>query len=601
MLTFSDHQLASDDVFTPVEPANGFRYPALDFVPGPLRILSLSALIICCLFMIIALAFCNIWSLRHNGLWQYDGVVTGRYFVFQFLPQILGSILIIWLLVIQSAMHRIFPFIALASGWSPRTSDILHHVALFPTTFLIPNFAFFRHAEPLLGVCSIIFWLTLFTVPLQACLFQTRYYAVDAENVWRWTSVQPIGWILFVLYLLMMMALVLLLIRFSGRLTGLKWDAASIADIMVLIHKSNILADFVGEEKIQKSKEYRLGYWRTTNLPSDPFHSLGEVNGKVHRYSGSDTANAETVEEKQRNPAKADLEAQRQHNNDACEPDFEARADRYRFVPWFLKETYVVAWFVTAIVLLIAFIAVSFVHHAVQQGFLPLLPAPTTSYAFSPADFLYSFLPSLIGMILFLLFQPFDLTFRALQPFAHLAHINGATAEQSLLSDYTSTLPFIITIKALLAGHWKVAWLSFMSLVSITLPILAGGVFTAQFFVKTQDIRIAAHMPAYDALVFFCVLYAISFAFIWPGRKRHLPHDFRTLGQIISFVYRSRMLRDKAFSGPLSRTDLVTRLMAEGQAGRRYVFGMEEGAVGRRYMGIDYLERSEREERDRMV
>ena len=549
--------------------------------------------------MIVGLILCNVWSLRHDGLWQYEGVATSRYFVFQFLPQMLASIIIIWLLVIQCAMHRVFPFTALASGWSPRISDVLHNVALFPTTFLIPNLAFFKHAEPLLGVCSIIFWLALFTVPLQACLFQTRYYTLDTENVWRWTSVQPIGWTLFVLYLLMVVALVLLLVRFSRRLTGLKWEAASLADIMVLIQRSNILSEFERSENVRTSKEYRLGYWRTSNQPSDPFHCLGEANARVNFYTSEHgTRKAKILNEKHRDPARIDLEGQRPLSTDTCEPDFEARADRYRFIPWFLKETYVVAWLVTAIVLLIAFLAVSFVHHAVQHGFLPLLPAPTTSYGFSPANFLYSFLPSFIGMILFILFQPIDLTFRALQPFANLANIHGTTADKSLVLDYTSNLPIFVTIKAALAGHLKVAWLSFMSLASITLPILAGGVFTAQFFVETQDVRMAASMPAYDALVFFVVLYALSFLFIWPGRKRHLPHDFRSLGQIISFVYKSQLLQDQAFREPQSRIDLVTRLVAGGRAERRYVFGVFEGVDGRTHMGIEQLNKGVGKERE---
>jgi len=346
---------------------------------------------------------------------------------------------------------------------------------------------------------------------------------------------------------------------------------------------------------VQPSKEYRLGYWRTSDQPNDPFHCIGEADANVIRFSSEHgTGKAVTLDTKHRNQARTDLEAQRPLGTDFCQPDFEARADRYRFIPWFLKDTYIVGWIVTAIVLLIAFIAVSFVHHAVQQGFLPLLPAPTTTYGFSSADFLYSFLPSLLGMLLFLLFLPLDFTFRALQPFADLASIHGTTAEKSLLLDYTSQPPVLVTLKALFAGHRKVAWLSFMSLASITLPILGGGVFTAQFFATTQDVRIAAHMPAYDALVVFAVLYALSFIFIWPGQKRHLPHDFRTLGQIIGFMYRSRMLQDRAFREPVSRTDLVTRLAND----KRYVFGVEEGMDGRRHMGIDVLENTVEERKD---
>lgn len=479
-------------------------------------------------------------------------------------------------------MHRIFPFTALASGWAPSTSNVLYDVKLVPSTFLIPNLTFFKHAEPLLGVCSIIFWLALFTVPLQSCLFQTRY-TPDAQ-VWRWTSDQPVGWILFVIYLLVVVALVLLLVRFSGRLTGLKWEAASLADIIVLLQRSNILSDFEAQTEDRRSREYRLGYWRTSNPPNELFHCIGETNAKTNRYSSEPGMGPGTnIDEKHMHD---DVEAQRLRSNSSCEPDFKAGYARYRFIPSFLKESHIVAYWVTALALLIAFIVVSFVHHAVSHGFLPLLPAPTTSFGFSPADFLYSFLPSFLGMILFLLLQPFDLTFRALQPYAHLAHIDGTTAEKSLLLDYVATPPVLITVKAFLAGHIKVGSLSFLALTSITLPILAGGVFTSQFFAETNSVRIAAHMPAYDALVFFLVVYALSFLFVWPGRKRHLPHDFRTLGQIVDFLYRSDLLRDQVFRAPASRTDLVTRLVGSE---KRIVFGARTVEEGKEWMGVDWL------------
>lgn len=268
---------------------------------------------------------------------------------------------------------------------------------------------------------------------------------------------------------------------------------------------------------------------------------------------------------------------------------------RFRWVPWFLRDTFVVGWIVIAIVLMLAFVIVSFVNRAVERGFLPLLPAPTTFQGFSPANFLYSFVPSLIGMILFLLWQSIDHYFRALQPFANLSNTRGTTAEQSLLLDHNASLPIEISIKAALAGHYKVAWISFVSLLSATLPVLAGGVFTAQFFPSSQDVRIAASISAYEALVVFTVIYALSFLVIWPGRKRHLPHDIRTLGQLVSFFYQSPLLGDAAFKEPRSKIDLVTNLLRVpvGEKARpRYAFGVFFGRDGgREHLGIDRLQR----------
>lgn len=594
--------LVPRNIFLPIESSDGHRYPGLDFIPAPLRVWSLGSLLLCCLLMIVLIVFCNIWSLRHDGLLHYDGASTGRYFLFEFLPQILASVIVVWLLVIQVAIVRTFPFTTLASAQNNQNSRILHTAALFPNSFLIPDLSFFQHGEPLLGACFIVFWLVMFTVPLQSCLFQTRYYTLGAQQVWRWTSVQGVGWTLFAIYILLYSALAIVLLRFWRRQTGLKWDATCLADIFTLVHRSNILSDFEASElrrntsENQMPKKYRLGYWRTSNQPSENFHSIGESNAPVNRYSVEQAKmKAKTSREKDTDYAKYDVESQRAFRSptlDSLQKDIHSSVIQRQWVPWFLKDTFVVAWIVIVIVLMIAFLVVSFVNRAAEKGFLPHLPAPTTAEGFSPANFLYSFLPSLIGMILFLLWQPIDLYFRALQPFANLCQPGGATAENSLLLDYTASPPLKVTLNALMARHWKVAHISFISLLSITLPILGGGVFTAQYFPLDDQVRTAASMPAYIALVFFVVVYALSFLVVWPGRKRHLPHNIRTLGQLISFVYQSSLLHDAALKDPQTKIDLVTRLLSgEKDGGVRYGLGVYSGMDGREHFGIDKLKR----------
>ena len=555
--------------------------------------------------MIILITFCNIWSLRNNGLLQYDGVGTSRYFLFEFLPQILASIIVVWLLVIQVAIVRVFPFAILASAQHHRNPRALHNAALFPSNFLIPNFSFFSHGEPLLGICFIIFWLSMFTIPLQSCLFQTRYYTLEAQNIWRWTSVQGVGWTLFVIYVFLYAALAIVLLRFRHRQTGLKWDIASLADVFTLVRRSNILSEFAGSElrgtmpENQFSKNYRLGYWRTSNQPNENFHGIGEPDAPANRYSAEHGKRKDKVHnEKDTQYADKDIESQQpwqQSTVDSLQKDVRSPTIQRQWIPWFLKDTFVVAWIVIALVLTIAFMVVSFVNGAVKRGFLPRLPAPANPGGFSPANFLYSFVPSLIGMICFLLWQPIDLYFRALQPFSNLSRPGGATAENSLLLEYSACAPIKITTKALLAGHWKVAYISLISLLSITLPILGGGVFTAQYFPRDNQVRSAASMPAYDALVFFVIVYALSFLAILPGRKRHLPHDIRTLGQLISFVYESSLLHGATFKDPQTKTDLVTRLLG-AEVGEKFVvprygFGVYWGMDGREHLGIDRLKR----------
>ena len=176
----SKSTIATENILQPAKPlTETFRHPKLDFVPRPLRFVSLATLFFCCLLMIAGLLFCAIYPYKHPGLWQYDGTGTSRYFVFEYLPTLLASFIIIWLLVIQCAVQRVAPFIILSSGRNIENSGVLHDMTLFPTNYLIPNLSFFRHREPLLGLCSLILWLELFTLPLQSCLFQTRYYVTE--------------------------------------------------------------------------------------------------------------------------------------------------------------------------------------------------------------------------------------------------------------------------------------------------------------------------------------------------------------------------------------------------------------------------------------
>ncbi|KAI4120246.1 MAG: hypothetical protein LQ338_007160 [Usnochroma carphineum] len=402
------------------------------------------------------------------------------------------------------------------------------------------------------------------------------------------------------------LALGLLIFKLRRDPSGLRWDPRSLADILVLFQRSNVLSDLHGSEVTAGSlgatppKKYTLRYWIAGKRSSEIFHGVEESQAPLSSFWRRRTSNEKQLSVSDSRQTPFDLESQRPLKTptlDSLQKDVHSPRVRYQWLPWFLKDTFVVAWIVIAIVLMLAFVIVSFVNNAVRKGFTPLLPSPTTSQGFSPADFLYSFMPSFIGMILFLFWQPIDMYFRALEPFANLGgSTRGSPADESLLLDYPACLPVEVTIKAALTGHFKVAWISFISLLSATLPVLSGGVFTAQYFIPTQEVRVAASMPGYYALVVFVVIYSLSFLVIWPAKKRRLPHDIRTLGQILSFVYESHLLNDAAFWQPRSKVDLVTRLLGRltGDMGSsRYAFGVYMGRDGREHLGIDRLHRQE--------
>ncbi|KAJ5885093.1 hypothetical protein N7495_009603 [Penicillium taxi] len=577
-------------------PEKSLIYPALDYLPVVLRPWALGVGIFCCLLMIAGVVFCNVWSRRHDGIWLYDGTDTSRYFVMQFLPQILSAPIIIWTFVVQAAVYRISPFAIMAA--ERNHGHVLQGLPIISKNFIIPDFSHFRYGEPLIGFTLFTIWLSnFFAIPLLSCLFQAKFYVVDGQGLWKWSSVQAIGWTLVAMYGLLAIGLLLLLVRFIRGLTGLMWDPVSIADLISIIQRSNVLHDYEHSETVPSVREtldprvLRIGYWKLS-MKRDIFYGIGEMDASIRTPSLHQT---EKVRDQPQGLAKVkfDLENNGTYANNPLDEHLYSSFTRYRWTPWFLRRATVIIWVLILLALFIAFVVVSFVNHAIEDGFAPRLPTLPSVSAFSASNFLYSFIPALIGNFLFLAWQPIDTYFRALQPFVELSSPQGAPAETSILLTYPSSLPVQITIQAIINGHLKVAWLSFMSLITIAIPILAGGIFIALSYGQNV-IRISAVLPAYYTLIAFCALYALSFMATWPGRHRYLPHDISTLADLVSFLYQSPLLADKLLREPRSKTDLVTRLIIAPPSERlfpSYGFGIYVGRDGREHLGIDRIHR----------
>lgn len=592
-------------------------YPPLGYVPLLLRPWALSLLILCCLLMIAGVAFCNVWSHLRQGLWDYDRESGPRYFVMQFLPQILGAIIVLWTVVLQAAVYRIMPFAILAS--ERRLGRVLQDIPVLSRNFLVPDLAHFRHGEPLVGFSLLTIWLAnWFAIPLLSCLFQMKWYAVSGVGVWRWTAVQEIGWTLIALYGLLTIGLIVLLVRFAWAWTGVMWDPTSLADLIPILQRSNILHDFELAETIPDVGEsldprtLRLGYWSLPGKPDTFFYGIGEADAPAQTPS---------LHQGKQNPQSTMSDVERQHQPDTLLSD---PAVRHRWTPWFLRDMAVVAWTVVVGGLFIAFVLVSFIHNAIAHGFRPRLATQPSASGFSPSNFVYSFIPAFIGMIFFLAWQPVDVYFRALQPYASLCARRknsgqasgtggggGATAINSLLLSYPSHLPFQITLQALFNMHYQLALVSLNGLVSLAIPILAGGIFTAlTYTTPVPQIRMKTLLPAFYALIAFCGFYTLSLLAIWPRKCRYLPHDISTMADQISFLYQSPLLRDRWVREPRTKDDLVTRLVmappgsgsgGPGQEGTqeegqeqgkaRYGFGVYIGRDGKEHLGIDRVRR----------
>ncbi|KAG9241603.1 hypothetical protein BJ878DRAFT_536438 [Calycina marina] len=561
----------SSQIYLPVPPPGSVRFPTLTLLPTILRPLSMIVLCLLCLLMIAAIIFCAVYSTSHQGLVAWSGVYSGRYFVFRFLPQIIAACILIYVQCVMTATKRMMPFVIMAAGDVASTNA--RYMNLYPQSLLWPRWNGFMP--------SVLFWFAIFTIPLQSCLF----YVVPVGFAWKWIAVQGVAWTLVVLYLLLLVSAIWTGVFFFRKTTGLMWDPRSIADLIALLPRSNCLQDYPGTDVMATKQEIveklgdridRLGYW-SIKKGASVFYCVGEQRSSTRRDTGRTQAYTARVG--------VDVEKETTYS----------RATRFRHIPWFLRDAFVILWVVAAFILLPALIVISFLPSTdIRKGFSPLVPILPNTQGFSASGFLYSFVPSLLGMLLYLLFQPLDMALRILTPWAELGRAEGQTANKSLLLDYTTSLPFICTLKAVLGGHFRVALLSFLSTIFIIIPILAGGLFFPLTTSPTFTVRMIPNLPAFYILLSLLILYLIGLLTLLPNRKQfHLPHPVTCLAEVFSFMHNSPVLGDVAFNNPRSKSDLVTRLLALNAAGQEktFAFGVYIGRDGKECFGVERLGR----------
>lgn len=576
--------LSDTNIFIPVDPPmNTPRHPDLMFVPTILRPASIITLSCLLLLMVAALMFCAIYSNYHRGLlaW-YGGIYGARYFFFSFVPQILAACIFIYIQGLVAAVRRMTPFTMMTTDNATTRGDALY-TGLYAQSWLYSKW----DGPVALDIANSFFWLSVFTIPLQSCLFSV--IMVDGE--WRWTTVQGAAWTLVGIYFLMMIAAVMTGFFFFRRTTGLMWDPRSLADMIALLPRSNCLRDYQGTDVMASKEDIRdklrlrsdrLGYWRTPDMNQGIFYCIGEEGASTRQYT---------------------LESGRLHEKtgvDDNSSDIEKAAviyntnTRFRYLPWVLRDTFMVFWSVAAFILILALFIVSFLPAtAIRYGFDPLVGVLPNAAGFSPANFLYSFVPSLIGMLLYIFYQPLDMAIRKLQPWVEMGHPDGATAERSLLLDYPAQYPIQCTLSALAHGHYRVATTSALSFIFILLPVLAGGIFFP-LTIPSGAVRMIPSLGAFYTVLAMLILYFIGILMLIPGRfAMHIPHPVDCLAEIFSFVHSSQMLNDASFSALRTKADLNTRLMAPKKDGsaNRYAFGVYRGRNGREFLGIDKLGR----------
>ncbi|KAI0010426.1 hypothetical protein F4779DRAFT_306454 [Xylariaceae sp. FL0662B] len=555
----AEYWVARPDGFT--DPEKAQRYPRLarplTFKPWILRSPSLLLLMTLCILMIAALIFCAVYSVGHRGFTAYAGTIFGgQYFLFRILPQLLAAVMLIYAQCILTAAFRVLPFSMMASDDRSQRRNAVF-LPLYPKSFLWPQLVGSWNVWiPIFNV-----WLLNFTVPLQSSIFTV----ILVDGTWTWTTVQGVAWTLVALYVSLFLSLVVIFISWRQRRTGMRkdWDLRTLADIIFLVSQSNSLPQYRGLEKAATRRSMRrslsgtaerLGYWFSPEVPeTEMWYGIGvptsEHNSGVEKPDNENWAHR-----------------RRRESSDAGQRP-SALSIRGRYLPWCFRDSQIILFTIACFVLLIALIAVSFAPATdLRKGFLPGVSAAPIAGAFSPADFLYSFVPSLIGVVLFLAFQSLDLTLRILTPWGELARPEGSRAETSLLLDYAACLPFQVTYKALRNKHWRVAFASFLSTLLILVPILSGGFFLA-LTPPSGIVRMYPNVPAFAIVLALLVLYVAGLVCLVPYRNQfRLPHAVTCLAEILSFCCNEQLRTDPAFND-LDRVGMHRELAAQVDAG----------------------------------
>ncbi|EFX01897.1 hypothetical protein CMQ_4968 [Grosmannia clavigera kw1407] len=535
---------------------DGQNLPRPDFKPAILRPVSLAVFTALCFLLDVGLIFSAVYSRAFDGLTVRSSNTYGsQYFVFRIFPQLISAIAFLYAYSISLAIIRIHPFVCMAAALRPGkcSRDGAVFDRLYPISFLWPPLlgtATWHVWVPLLG-----FWLMNFAVPLQSSVFSV----VVVNGTLRWATVQSVAWTLVGLYSSVATATFMLLIYFRYNMTGLLCDPRSIADFIVLSSDSSTLADYYGTEVMGTRDEIRvalrqrgpdrLGYWTWDDgRGKQIWHGIGpgqadsiwrgqSQNGnKAGREHGGGILGRNGVHRTSGDNSLRDTA-----------PSPQTGSARYSYLPWCMRSIQLLCFIAASFSLLLALFIVSFLPSThFEAGFLPEVATTSTLGAFSPASFLYSFLPALLGQIMFLLFASLELSFRILQPWAEIArHPGGAPPEASILADYPACLPLQSTLHAAINRHWHVAALSLLSVLFAFLPALAGGLFLAsEAPLGGSKVRMVSYMALYGVVLALLVLYFACLVAALPYHHDfRLPHGVTSIAEILSFCANDDLAR----------------------------------------------------------
>ncbi|KAF2793993.1 hypothetical protein K505DRAFT_361505 [Melanomma pulvis-pyrius CBS 109.77] len=563
--------------------------PALKSMPLILRTPFLcSALIfnLMVLGLLVSLLFYNYFSF--NSQWGYLAI--------QILPPVLGTITASLWHGIAMNLSRMTPFmLAAAPAGSTFRKTILG--SYFPGLSLRNTIA---TRNGLLAIVLVVELLSAAILSFKSSLLNTANYESYVEAVvTSWTLYSLIA-----IYSLLSVLTSILTYRMHGRVTGLRWEPASIADHLTLFRHSDFLNEFEGTDTADRESIWdhmrddclKLGYWKRGN---EIWHGFGKIprQGQTLKTTPAPPDhNGAFGKELQQQTEVQGTEKAPQTPVTKRFSFQDITATRYRSIALNMEHWMAYIWVSITLTLLAAFIA------GLALG---LVNGRTISMSYNWATVVFQFIPVFIISFYTWFWQDVDLFARSTQPFRGMS--SPKPASENLLLDYNTLPPLVVTYVALKNGHKRIAWTSVVAVVQRLLPILAAGSTTVVPGDESGSI-VYASMPIFICIIVWLTLYCFLipleiFGWKLPRHyvKRHLPRSYSSISDLVSWSYASKVLRsdegepfDVPVTGPKNKqwymeTRLRLKQNHDGTDFAKYSFGLYESTEhkGIKCMGFD--------------
>ncbi|KAF5381413.1 hypothetical protein D9757_009070 [Collybiopsis confluens] len=553
-------------------------FPALNFRPFPIRTWFLAVICVLCLMVVAGIIAVD--RKAESVSRTFCTADRGQRLAWEYGPMIIAVITkLIWRSVF-GALSRMIPFFSLARATGTSEKKSLRTTYAFVGNSSRGALSNHHYLFGVFGWTRRVILLAL--APLKSAFVLATPYNPETDRCQEFHVSHAIAMILATVYCVLAILGALVLVRLYGRSTGLKWDPVSIADKMALFHGSNALQDIIYVDKDSELSRchYRIGYWHVTeSVPNLAPSCHGKENpfvwyGIARMKASSDVGHRFLYHDCPQNfslPISLGI-----HHSKSSSGSVPHQGSIFTFFRIFL-------WFSTTItsIVLLSKLSVS--------GKPVTLSLTSTSSTF----FFRAFITFVIAS-LSLVWINVDLSRRAAQPFLGMYDF-ARPASENILLHYSSDLPGIVTWNALVNRHYKVAYLSILSLfVRTIVPILFGTLFTiTPIDENTSVVAISSQWKAAVSIAILLV-YLFSIPIGWPLPLQPLVYSVQSISDLLKYCYASDLLRDSVLCMQGSTTTRKHLLCKLFLAEHRYRYGEYIGTDGKEHLGFDISGRMDR-------